>query len=458
MSGLDARIILGGRGPDIMAAMRDGNALARDHFDMQRQGQLAQLYRDQGAGIAAGEDAAVNALAGLDPMAALGVRRDHKNMDIAQRNEGRADQQLQMQQQQMARQTEVQDRDWQMRVQQHAAQMSQQERQAQAQQIEQAVRMGLAAPDAASWDAMMAQQAPDLVGQFDQRQAHAQRFMSMADIMRGGTDARVQSSDVLDDGTSVMVLSNGSTRVVSPTGEVLEGQAAADAVRTARSYTVDNQREIYQGRREGTLSGDINLGGQATAVGEVAKGTVASGMSAWEDYSKLQANIGNLDEAIAAIDRGAQAGMVYNMLPNITEASASLGNAMDRMGLDVIGSVTFGALSEGELRLAMDVAVPRNLAPAELRQWLTKKREAQAKASEMLADAAQYLTTPGNTINGWIAKNRAGGAAGAGTGNPQPQPPAGGRDFKGMSAAELVQIDPSSLSIEELDAFLEATR
>ena len=50
------------------------------------------------------------------------------------------------------------------------------------------------------------------------------------------------------------------------------------------------------------------------------------------------------------------------MMPSVTEASASLENAMNRMGLDVIGSVTFGALSEGEMRLAMDTAVPRGLA------------------------------------------------------------------------------------------------
>jgi len=82
------------------------------------------------------------------------------------------------------------------------------------------------------------------------------------------------------------------------------------------------------------------------------------------------------------------------------------------MGLDVIGSVTFGALSEGEMRLAMDTAVPRGLQPEQLRSWLSKKREAQQKAAEMLGDAAQFLTVPGNTINDWIKKNRAANGGG----------------------------------------------
>lgn len=152
---------------------------------------------------------------------------------------------------------------------------------------------------------------------------------------------------------------------------------------------------------------DIDTGGAAAGAKIGGQKTMEAGFDAWKDYGKLQTSIGNMDEAIAALDSGAQTGIIYKMLPNITEASASLQNAMDRMGLDVIGSVTFGALSEGEMRLAMQTAVPRDLPPAELRSWLAKKRDAQIKAADMLADAAQFLTKPGNTINDWIERNRA---------------------------------------------------
>lgn len=152
---------------------------------------------------------------------------------------------------------------------------------------------------------------------------------------------------------------------------------------------------------------DIATGGAAAGAVDLGKASIAAGVSAWEDYAKLQTSVGNIGDAITAIDDGAQSGVVYKMLPNVTEASASLNNAMQRMGLDVIGSVTFGALSEGEMQLAMSTAVPQDLGPAELRNWLVKKQAAQQKASAMLADAAQYLTSPGNTINGWIAKNKA---------------------------------------------------
>ncbi|AIM40650.1 MULTISPECIES: glucosaminidase domain-containing protein [unclassified Sulfitobacter] len=223
----------------------------------------------------------------------------------------------------------------------------------------------------------------------------------------GANSTKVQSSVVLDDGTSVLVMNDGSRRVLSPTGDAVQGQEAADAIRSAREYTVDNQRDIYGARRTGTLEADVDLAGAAKGAEELGKASIAAGVSAWEDYGKLQSSIGTIGEAITAIDNGADSGMIAKYLPNVTEASASLNNAMDRMGLDVVGSVTFGALSEGELRLAMNTAVPRDLSPPELRSWLTKKQAAQQKAATMLSDAAQYLTRPGNTINGWIDKNKA---------------------------------------------------
>ena len=254
-------------------------------------------------------------------------------------------------------------------------------------------------------------QAQDPMRQLDMDYKRAQIGKLQADASGLGDAARVQSSVVLDDGSTVMVMNNGQRRVLSPTGDEVTGQAAADAIRSAREYTVQNQQDIYSGRRSGTLGADIELGGAAAGAKKGGEKTMEAGFSAWDDYNKLQGSIANIDEAVTALDNGAKSGIVYNMLPNVTEASASLKNAMDRMGLDVIGSVTFGALSEGEMRLAMETAVPRSLQPTELRNWLQRKRDAQEKASRTLADAAMFLTVPGNTINDWIAKNQGKGSS-----------------------------------------------
>ena len=54
----------------------------------------------------------------------------------------------------------------------------------------------------------------------------------------------VQSSKILDDGTTIQVLKGGQRRVVSNTGEVLTGGAARDAVATSRDQAFNRKKEL----------------------------------------------------------------------------------------------------------------------------------------------------------------------------------------------------------------------
>jgi hypothetical protein len=123
---------------------------------------------------------------------------------------------------------------------------------------------------------------------------------------------------------------------------------------------------------------------------------------AYASLRKISTNIANIDESIAALDDGANTGPFAKYAPSITAASVELDNLQRRMGLDVIGSVTFGALSKGELDLALAVALPTSLRPPELREWLVKKRSAQSKLSNYLGDAAVFLGRPGNNVAKWV--------------------------------------------------------
>ena len=125
---------------------------------------------------------------------------------------------------------------------------------------------------------------------------------------------------------------------------------------------------------------------------------------AFVEVGKIKKNIGNIDEAIAAIDAGASSGVIASKLPNITAASIQLANVRNQLGLDVIGSVTFGALSEGELNLALDTALPTNLAPKDLKAYLLNKKTAQTKLAGYLTEQATYLSKKGNTLAGWLEK------------------------------------------------------
>lgn len=192
-----------------------------------------------------------------------------------------------------------------------------------------------------------------------------------------------------------------------------------------RNLTPEQQRQAAlvelgiapraMGNADMTLAG----GGPGVPTPEqvgAAAGTVAGGKKAgeqaiamsgdfMEQVPQVRKSISNIETGIQALDEGANSGYVYNMLPSIRQASIELENAANRMGLDVISSVTFGALSEGELRLAMTTAMPRNLPPKELREWLVKRKDAQEKLIRELQQAAIFLGTPGNTPAMWMEQN-----------------------------------------------------
>ena len=76
------------------------------------------------------------------------------------------------------------------------------------------------------------------------------------------------------------------------------------------------------------------------------------------------------------------------------------------MALDVVGATTFGALSEGELRLAKDVALPTGLDTAELKDYLTRKKAAQIKLRDYYNEQIQHLDQGGTIASFLRSKER----------------------------------------------------
>lgn len=255
----------------------------------------------------------------------------------------------------------------------------------------------------------------------------------MAEVVFGKGKS-VQSSVTLDDGTTISTFDDGTKQVSDAAGTVIEGQAAIDAVKAANEYGATLRRENAAAAAEGRIGTTIEMGGTAKAAEEAGKQSIKASGEAFDALNKVNRNIITIDEAVAALDAGAATGAVQRYLPNVTEASATLENAMNRLGLDVISSVTFGALSEGEMRLAMETAVPRNLGEKALRSWLVDKKAAQEKAAEALTAAAIYLGTPGNTLATWLASK-----------NPRPDDAASGQGSPpSQSTPEMVDVPDGS--------------
>ena len=80
MATLNPSIILAGSNPDLMASFDQGQQAGERSNQIGQQNALRSLYQTQGAGIASGNQNALNALAAIDPMASLGVQGARQDM------------------------------------------------------------------------------------------------------------------------------------------------------------------------------------------------------------------------------------------------------------------------------------------------------------------------------------------------------------------------------------------
>ena len=210
-------------------------------------------------------------------------------------------------------------------------------------------------------------------------------------------NVNVQSVSDLPDQSGVLVkMKDGSVVVKTSGGQELTGQAAMDFVQKSQSNYANLQKGIYQSREEGKLEAQADLIGDVEFQKKNA--VLRSDMIklSGDSRSKIQQNLANYQIALDALDAGedgiALTGRLAKFVPNITAAAQSIETAKSKLGLDIIGSVTFGALSEGELKLAMDTALPSDqLSPTELRKWITDRVDAQRKALAAVNDTLNHF-------------------------------------------------------------------
>lgn len=227
---------------------------------------------------------------------------------------------------------------------------------------------------------------------------------STYDDLLTGRNVGVQSSQVIGGIASVAQMSDGTVRITDArTNEIVTGDAAQALLDEARSAEAESRRAREAGATEGRLTTQAELG--AEAAGATAAGTtgIEIGRQTFERIGPLRANIGRLERAIELVEEeGANTGVIASRLPNWNASTIELANLQSELGLDVIGAVTFGALSKGELDLALTVALPTNLSEPELVDWLRRKRDAQEKLADYLTQQASFLSTPGRTLDQWI--------------------------------------------------------
>ena len=134
-----------------------------------------------------------------------------------------------------------------------------------------------------------------------------------------------------------------------------------------------------------------------------------AGVRAFTQAQQADRTIGTMYTAINAIDTGGRSGALDQFLPAFDAATATLRNAATTMGIDIINSATFGALSESELRLALSSGIPLGLEGNELKEFLYRKIEAQTLLRNELLRTAQMLSGGQMKYSDFINQYKVGG-------------------------------------------------
>jgi hypothetical protein len=245
---MDARIILAGQPVDVAGALGAGNQLAAQTNQLRDQNALRDVYRTQGAGIMAGDQRSLNALAAIDPQQALGIKAGQLDMRATQQR------------------MDMLTREEQRGIEAFKAQASAAEAAAAAAQIEDAVKMALTAQTPEQFDQLVTQAgAPELAGQFGNRQALAMKYMSMADALKATAPPeplspqdryKVVGSQLWDLGAEgaprAIGEAPGQTETIfGPDGQPILQRGPAAGVRFTEGQGKDN---VYSTRAEGALA------------------------------------------------------------------------------------------------------------------------------------------------------------------------------------------------------------
>lgn len=216
-----------------------------------------------------------------------------------------------------------------------------------------------------------------------------------ADIEAGWVDPNAPQAEPEKRIQSVNSLGSGGLRLFNFTDgsdQLVGGDGQPITDPEARSKAIE-QALLADIERRGDISG-------AEAAATAKAGWIRDN---FEQVGQIRANDTVLEEIQTALDNGAKVGILESRFPTWNSATIALRNAGQRLGLGVISSATFGALSEAEMRLAMSTALPQDMDEPALRDWISQRRQAQNKLASELERAIIFFEQ-GGTPGEWLAQ------------------------------------------------------
>jgi hypothetical protein len=125
--------------------------------------------------------------------------------------------------------------------------------------------------------------------------------------------------------------------------------------------------------------------------------------SMFDSFSSTQALVKSYEDALDALNSGANTGAIINALtPTIMNPTIALNNARGRIGLDVAASSKLQPISNSDLAIIMDTAIPTDMTPDALRPWLENKIAATKRAANLVKEGVSYFQRGDATFDGWL--------------------------------------------------------
>jgi hypothetical protein len=219
----------------------------------------------------------------------------------------------------------------------------------------------------------------------------------------GGID--VSQVRFYPNGTTIVIGKQNEKEVRDAAGTLLTGTSATTAIKEA----MDAEIRVAGGKAGAAAAAEAGVRAttEPTIAADIdaAKAAVAIGTESFKKIAPIKKNISNYDEAIRLIEKeGANTGIIASRLPSLFASSIELDNLGQTMGVESLAGGGFGTLSDSDVRLSIQRALPKGLEGPELVTWLKKKKAADLKFVSELERAAKFMQK-GRTLADFLEAN-----------------------------------------------------
>ena len=168
--------------------------------------------------------------------------------------------------------------------------------------------------------------------------------------------------------------------------------------------TGDVTQEYIDGATGMTEQQKIEMEQDQKALQRDEDAAFRAGTDAYQQSRDLRNQVKEFELAMSYVEDGALSGWLENKMYAMDDRTALLRGIQNKLGISVINSATFGALSEREMQMAMATNLNLDLKPEPLRQMILEQIRVRTKLAREYEFQADLLLREGGTYTDFITK------------------------------------------------------